>query len=123
MLKVNHTVLCPKPSLSGLTPETLTPLETWDWVLFITLSPGCGGQAGTKQLLLRAVTEEEEDPAAAAVPSPGFPRPRLSGVLSRGPADGSLTSRVPRPIAYALPEPLRPHLWNGPIAGSAPWAP
>lgn len=52
VLMVNHMVLYPKPCLSGLTPGTLMPLETWDWVLFIIVSPGFGVRPGTEQELL-----------------------------------------------------------------------
>lgn len=95
MLKVNHMVLCPKPSLSGLIPETHRPLETWDGVLFSVYRLWC--QVGTKQVLLQVVIEEDEDPAAVAAPSPGFPRPWPCGVLSWRSADGSLTYWVPGP--------------------------
>lgn len=76
MLKVNHTILCPKASLASLVPETLMPrLETRGTGFYSSVAPGSGVQLGTEQVLLKVVPEEGGDPAAAAAPSPGFPMP------------------------------------------------
>lgn len=48
-LKVNHMVLYPKTSLSGLVPETLMSLSTWDWWSGLQ-----GLVLGTEQFLLKS---------------------------------------------------------------------
>lgn len=65
------------------------------------------------------IAEEDEDPAAAEAPSPGFPMPWLRSVVSWSPADvgwnpGWITYLLcPMAKLLHLPEPLCPHLWNG----------
>lgn len=81
MLKVNHMVLYPKASLSGLALEPLTPLGTWDWVSFLTVPPGPGARPGTEQVLSKAALKEDGESAAAAAHSPASPLPGPHGLV------------------------------------------